>query len=441
MSGVHALRGPALTFRGDPRRDGVADASVYESDALILIEGGKVAAFGPFAALKSRLKAGAPVERIRDGLILPGFVDCHTHYPQIGMIGAYGNGLLDWLETYTFPEEERFADPAVCRKAARLFLDECLRHGTTTAAVYGSVHAHSIDIFFAEAKRRDLCMVAGNPLLDRNGPPAMRLELDEAVARSSRLIERWHGRGRCIYAVTPRFAPACSPALLEACAALWRSRAGVVLQSHLSETKEEVAWARKLFPQARSYFDVYERHGLAGPGAVYGHGIHLSEQERRRIHATATALAHCPTSNAFLGSGIFDIGKAKAPKRPITVGLATDIGAGTGFSMLRTMGAAYEAARLAGADLAPAEVLYLATRGSAEALGLGHRIGSIAPGHDADLVVLDLASTPLIAARVARSRDIWESLFVQMILADERAVRRVYVAGVLAHDRDARRSG
>ncbi|MCW5774452.1 MAG: guanine deaminase [Rhodospirillaceae bacterium] len=437
MKHVHALRGPALTFRGDPRLDGVEHAGVYESDALILIEAGKIAAFGPFAALKARLPAGAAVERIREGLILPGFVDCHTHYPQVGMIGAHGNGLLDWLTTYTFPEEERFADLAVCRKAARLFLDECLRHGTTTAAVYGSVHEHSVDAFFAEAKRRGLCMVAGNPLLDRNGPAAMRLVLDEAVARSERLIDRWHGRGRSIYAVTPRFAPACSPRLLEACAALWRSRDGIVLQSHLSETRDEVAWARKLFPKARSYFDVYERHGLAGPGAVYGHGIHLSEAEQRRLHATGTALAHCPTSNAFLGSGIFDIGKAKAAKRPVKVGLATDIGAGTSFSMLRTMGAAYEAARLAGADLAPAEALYLATRGSAEALGLGHRIGSIAPGHDADLVVLDLASTPLIAARVARSRDIWESLFVQMILADDRAISRVYVAGALAHRRDA----
>jgi len=435
---VLALRGPAITFRSDPRLDGVERAATYESDALILVDGGKITAFGSFDSLRRGLPPGTAVTRVGDGLIVPGFIDCHTHYPQTIIVGAYGKDLLGWLDTHTFPAEETFADEAVCRRVAGLFFDECLRHGTTTAAVYGTVHEHSVDAFFAEAARRDLCMVAGNPLMDRNAPEAMRVSLDEAVARSARLIGRWHGRGRCVYAVTPRYAPGCSPALLKACATLWAIRDGIVLQSHLSETRAEVAWARKLFPKARSYFDVYERHGLAGPRAIYGHGIHLSEEEHAGLHATGTALAHCPTSNAFLGSGRFDIAKAKKPKRPVNVGLATDIGAGTTFSMLRTMGAAYETARLAGADLAPAEALYLATRGSAEALGLAHRIGSIAPGYDADLVVLDLASTPLIAARGARSRDIWDRLFVQMILADDRAVRQVYVAGRLAHERASR---
>lgn len=437
---MHALRGPSLTFRGDPRSDGVESAAVYESDALILIDSGRIAAFGAYSTLAKQIPPGTEIARVGGGLILPGFVDCHTHYPQTGIVGAYGSGLLDWLEAHTFPAEEAFSDEAVCRRTASLFLDECLRHGTTTAAVYGTVHEHSIDAFFAEAECRNLCMVAGNPLMDRNAPASMLVSVDDAVARSARLIGRWHGRGRCRYAVTPRYAPGCSPALLKAAATLWAIRDGIVLQSHLAETVEEVAWARKLFPKARSYFDVYERHGLAGPRAIYGHGIHLSEDERQRLFATGTALAHCPTSNAFLGSGRFDVGKAKRAKRPVKVGLATDIGAGTTFSMLRTMGAAYETARLAGADLAPAEALYLATRGSAEALGLGHRIGSLAPGHDADLVVLDLASTPLIAARTARSRDIWESLFVQMFLADDRAVRQVYVAGALAHDRDRKRN-
>jgi len=439
-SSLHALRGPAITFRADPRLEGLA-AAIYESDALILIEGGKVAAFGGYDALRARLPPGAKVIHEREALILPGFVDCHTHYPQTGMIAAYGKSLLDWLDAYTFPTEEAFADEALCRRVARLFLDECLRNGTTTAAVYGSVHEQSADAFFAEAERRNLCMIAGNSLADRNAPPAMLLSMDEAVARSERLIGRWHGRGRCRYAVTPRYAPACSPALLEACGALWRRRDGIVLQSHLAETREEVAWAEKLFPEARSYFDVYERHGLVGARAVYGHGIHLDDADLTRLHETGTALAHCPTSNAFLGSGLFDIGRAKDPQRPVRVGLATDIGAGTSFSMLKTMGAAYQTARLAGAELAPAEALYLATRGAAEALGLGHRIGSIAPGCDADLVVLDLASTPLIAERVKRARDIWDALFAQMFLADDRAIRGVYIAGALAHERDPVRSG
>ena len=432
-SSLHALRGPAITFRADPRLEGLA-AAVYQSDALILIAGGKIADFGSYEALRARIPPGTTVTRER-GLIVPGFIDCHTHYPQTGMIAAYGKSLLDWLEAYTFPAEAAFADEAVCRDTARLFLDECLSNGTTTAAVYGTVHAQSVDAFFAEAERRNLCMIAGNSLMDRNAPSTMCVGVDEAVARSRRLIERWHGRGRCLYAVTPRYAPGCSPALLEASAELWHGRDGLVLQSHLAETADEVAWAKRLFPDARSYFDVYERHGLAGPRAIYGHAIHIDETDCVRLNATGTAIAHCPTSNSFLGSGLFHIGRAKDERRPVRVGLGTDIGAGTSFSMLKTMGAAYQTARLGGAELAPAEALYLATRGAAEALGLEKRIGSIAPGYDADLVVLDLSSTKLIAERVKRARDIWDALFAQMILADERAVSKVYVAGTLAHAR------
>ena len=432
-SSPHALRGPAITFRADPRLEGLA-AAIHESDALILIADGRIADFGSYDALRARVPPGTPVTHER-GLIVPGFIDCHTHYPQTGMIAAYGKSLLDWLEAYTYPAEAAFADEAVCRDTARRFLDECLGNGTTTAAVYGTVHAQSVDAFFAEAERRNLCMVAGNSLADRNAPPAMCLDIGEAVARSERLIARWHGRGRCRYAVTPRYAPAATPALLEACAALWRKADGIVLQSHLAETTDEVAWAKRLFPDARSYFDVYERHGLAGPRAIYGHAIHIDEPDCARLHATGTAIAHCPTSNSFLGSGLFHIGRAKDNRRPVRVGLGTDIGAGTSFSMLKTMGAAYQTARLTSAELAPAEALYLATRGAAEALGLGDRIGSIAPGCDADLVVLDLASTPLIAERVKRARDIWDALFANMILADERAVSKVYVAGTVAHER------
>jgi guanine deaminase len=427
-----ALRGSAITFRGDPRHE-PANA-VYEADALILIEGGRIAAFGSHAALAPRLPPGTPVTR-ESGLVVPGFVDCHAHFAQTGIVAAYGKSLLDWLEAYTFPAEAEFSDRALCGRIARLFLDECLRNGTTTAAVYGTVHEAALDAFFAEAERRGFCMVGGNSLADRNAPAAMLLDASEAVARSERLIARWHGRGRLRYAVTPRYAPACSPALLEACAALWRSRDGLVLQSHLAETTDEVAWAKRLFPEARSYFDVYERFGLVGRRAVYGHGIHLDERDRARLHETGTAIAHCPTSNSFLGSGLFDIGRAKAAARPVRVGLASDIGAGTSFSMLKTMGAAYQTARLMGAALAPAEALYLATRGAAEALGLGGRVGGIAPGCDADLVVLDLAATPLLAARVERARDIWDALFATMILGDDRAVAKVYVAGALAHAR------
>jgi guanine deaminase len=278
-------------------------------------------------------------------------------------------------------------------------------------------------------------MVAGRAIMDRNAPEALLEAAREGAREERALLSRWHGRGRAVYALTPRFAPTSTPAQLEATAALWREFPGTILQSHLSETKAEIAWVRELFPEARDYVDVYDRFGLLGPRAIYGHGIHLSEVERARLAESGTAIAHCPTSNLFLGSGLFDIGATKAPRRPIRVGLATDLGAGTSFSMLRTLGAAYQVAQLKGQSLGAGHAFYLATRGSAEALYLEDRIGSIAPGMEADLVVLDLKSTPIIDFRMRTVRDLDEALFVQMTMADDRAVRATYVAGRLAHER------
>jgi guanine deaminase len=431
------IRGPALSFSGDPFLDDPALCRHYEPDAAIVMAGGRIVEVGPAAAILPRLAPGTDVVRYADGLILPGFIDCHVHYPQTQMIGAAGSQLLDWLERYIFAAEESFVDPAHARAIARAFLGECLRNGTTTAAVFCTVHAHSVDVFFEEAEALGLAMVAGKVLMDCNAPEALRDTAQRGYDESKALLERWHGRGRARYAITPRFAASSSPAQLEAAGALWREFPDALVQSHLSENHAEIAWIRELFPDARDYVDVYDRFGLLGPGAIYGHGIHLSEAERVRLAETGTALAHCPTSNLFLGSGLFDMAAAKAPERPLAVGLATDLGAGTSFSLLRTMGAAYEIAHLRGRSLTPAQAFYLATLGAARALGLDGEIGSLAAGKAADLVVLDLRSTPLIDLRMRAARDLDEALAVQMTLADDRAVRATYVGGRLAYARPA----
>lgn len=433
---VTVIRGPALTYTDDPFLEDLAACRRYESDAAIVMAGGRIVEFGPATRVLATVPPGTAVTRYPDdALILPGFIDCHVHYPQTEIIGAYGAQLLDWLNRYIFVSEQGFADAGHARAVARAYLAENLRNGITSAAVFCTVHAQSVDVLFEEAEALGLRMVAGRAIMDRNAPEALLEAAREGAREERALLSRWHGRGRAVYALTPRFAPTSTPAQLEATAALWREFPGTILQSHLSETKAEIAWVRELFPEARDYVDVYDRFGLLGPRAIYGHGIHLSEVERARLAESGTAIAHCPTSNLFLGSGLFDIGATKAPRRPIRVGLATDLGAGTSFSMLRTLGAAYQVAQLKGQSLGAGHAFYLATRGSAEALYLEDRIGSIAPGMEADLVVLDLKSTPIIDFRMRTVRDLDEALFVQMTMADDRAVRATYVAGRLAHER------
>jgi guanine deaminase len=429
------IRGPALSFAGDPFLDDPARCRRYEPDAAVVMAGGRIVEVGPAAAVLPRLAPGTEVVRYAHDLILPGFVDCHVHYPQTQTIGSAGAQLLDWLDRYIFTAEQAFADPAHARAVARAFLAECLRNGTTTAAVFCTVHAHSVDAFFEEAEALGLAMVAGKVLMDRNAPEALRDTAQRGYDESKALLERWHGRGRARYAITPRFAASSTAAQLEAAGALWREFPDALVQSHLSENRDEIAWIRTLFPEARDYVDVYGRFGLLGRGAIYGHGIHLSEAERARLFETGTALAHCPTSNLFLGSGLFDMAAAKARGRPIRVGLATDLGAGTSFSLLRTMGAASDVAQLRGRPLTATEAFYLATLGGAEALGLDGEIGSLAPGKAADLVVLNLRSTPIIDLRMQAARDLDEALAVQMTLADDRAVRATYVGGRLAYAR------
>jgi guanine deaminase len=432
---VTALRGALLQFTGDPFAVG-ADAVRYERDGVVAMSQGRIVASGAAADVVPQLPPGTAMTAYANALISAGFVDAHVHYPQLGVIGAGGVPLLDWLERRTFPEEMRHADPAHARAAARRYVEESLRNGITTAAVFGTVHAHSVDALFEVALDHDLRMIAGKVLMDRHAPSALLDSAQQGYDDSKALIGRWAGRGRLGYAITPRFAATSSPAQLDAAGALWREHPGTFLQSHVAENKAEVAWIAELFPEHAHYVDVYAHHGLLGERAIYAHGIHLDERDRALMHDTGTALAHCPTSNNFLGSGLFDLALAKQSHRPIHVALGTDVGGGTSLSMLRTMQAACEVAQLAGTPLPPTRAWWLATAGGAAALRLDGTVGTLAPGAEADVVVLDLRSTPLMEYRMPFARDVDDMLGVLLALGDDRAIRATYAAGRLVHDRD-----
>ena len=424
-----ALRGAALTLCDDPFIVGDAAAMRYESDALIVIRDGRIAAFGPCDGLKATLAADTPITHYRDALIVPGFIDTHVHYPQTQIIGAGGKRLIDWLNTCTFPAEMQFADAAYAREIADVFLDACLSYGTTTAVVYCTVHPQSVDAFFEAADARGLRMIAGKTLMDRNAPEALLDTAQRGYHESRALIERWRDRGRLGYAITPRFAASSTPTQLELAGALLAEFPHTYCQTHIAEQRDEVEWVAKLYPERRDYLDVYDHYGLIGPRTLLGHGIHLAEREWQRCREAGATITHCPTSNAFLGSGLFDWSRAKKKGHEVPVALATDVGAGTTLSMLATMGAAYQIAQLGRHRLTPVQALYLSTRGAARALQLEDTIGSIAPDMEADLVVLDLAHSPLARLRMKSCKSIEDALFMLMTLADDRAIREVYIMG------------
>ena len=436
---MKAIRAAALTFTADPFLVGASAAMRYESDALIVFENGVISDFGAYAEIKKTLSPTCEMTTYTDALVLPGFIDLHVHYPQTQIIGAYGKQLIDWLNRYTFVAEQQFADVNHARAVASFFLDECLRAGTTTAMVYGTVHAHATDVFFDEAQKRNLRMIAGKVMMDRNAPNALCDTPQRGYDESKALIEKWHRRDRLSYAITPRFAPTSSPEQLDAAGALWRDFPDCFMQTHISENHDEVAWVKELFPQHKNYLDVYDHYGLVGKRAVFGHGIHLHEPEWQRLSDADAAVAHCPTSNEFLGSGLFKFGDPKNKQRPVRVGLGSDIGAGTSISPLRTMGEAYKIGELCGQSLCAADAYYLATRGAAEALHLENKIGSLQKGGDADMVVLDLKSTPIIEFRMKFCQSIDEVLAVQMTMADDRATKATYVAGHIAYEREAQK--
>ncbi|PTD16665.1 guanine deaminase [Sphingomonas fennica] len=430
------LRGPMVYLVDDPFLTDPASAFVHEPDGVVICRDGLIEAAGPYDALRDGIPADAAIHHYPDGLICPGFIDTHVHYVQTGIIGAFGRQLLDWLNEYTFVAEQAFADPAYAATVAGIFCEELLRNGTTSALVFAAVYPQSVDALFEEAGRRNMRLIAGKVMMDRNAPAALLDTAQSAYDNSLALLERWHGRDRLLYAITPRFAATSTPAQLEAAGALWRAHPDAFVHTHISENMGEIDWVRRLFPERAGYLDIYDHYGLVGRRTMLAHGVHLTEAEFGCCHERGAAIAHCPTSNLFLGSGLFRIDAAKDPARPVHVGLGSDIGAGTSFSLLATAGEAYKVAQLNGFALDAVRALFLATLGGARALGLDDRIGTIRAGHEADLVVLDPRATPLLAFRTERARSIEEILFVLMTLGDDRAVRATYVAGRIAHARD-----
>ena len=397
----------------------------HEADGAVLVADGKIVAVGAADAMRADHPDATVISHGRD-LILPGFVDAHAHYPQTGIIASWGKRLIDWLNTYTFPEEMRFSDPAFAAEVAGRYLDLLLAHGTTSVASYCTIHPASVTAFFEAAAHRNMAVFAGKTCMDRNAPDGLTDSAQSAYDDSKALLDHWHRpRPAPSYVITPALlAHIQRPTSSTALGALWAEHPDCLMQTHISEQTDEIEWVKSLFPTARDYLDTYEMHGLLGPNGLYGHAIHLEPREVDRLTEMDAALVHCPTSNTFIGSGLFDMGLAGQ----LRVGLATDTGGGSSFSMLRTMAAAYEIGQLRGRVLHPAELIWLATTGSAEALR-ADTIGRLAPGCDADLVVLDLASTEAIAQRTARADDIWAALFPTIMMGDDRAVAATYVAG------------
>lgn len=428
-----AIRAEILHCRDEPALGSEDSAIEYFSDGILLIENGRVSAVGPTEELIDKLGPDVVVEDRQGYLLVPGFVDTHIHYPQMDIIAGHGKQLLDWLEHYVWPVEARFSDDAVCAETAEFFLSELLRNGTTTACVFGTVHEGSVDALMAAASRRRLRMIAGKVLMDRNCPDNLSEGVEEGMARSANLIERWHGRERLAYALTPRFAPTSSPALLAAIGQLLQSQNGLYLQTHLAETVDEVSWVAELFPQSPSYLGVYDQYGLLQDHSVFAHCIHIEDDDRARMADAGAAIAFCPTSNLFLGSGLFDYHAAKRAR--LKVGFGSDVGAGTSPGILQTATEAYKVSKLRGAALHPFESFFLATLGGARALMLDGQIGNFEPGKEADFILLDYNATPLVARRTALARDLADRLFALMVLGDDRAVAATYILGEKVHDR------
>ena len=421
------LRGRLVWFADEPRIAGAA-ALRYVEDGAILIEKGIIAGVGEASEILAKAPADIAIDDHTGKLISPGFIDTHIHYPQSRVIASYGAQLLEWLHKYVFVEEQKLRDPRHADIVARFFLDELTRCGTTTAMVYCTVHPESVDAFFAESERRDMRMIAGKVMMDRNAPEALRDDPQRGYDESKALMARWRGRGRLDYAVTPRFAVTSSEAQLEAAGALARENPQAFVQTHLSENHAEIAFVKELFAWTRTYLQVYERYGLLGPRSVFGHCIHLEPSEIAALAQTRSVAAFCPTSNLFLGSGLFDMRGLQ--ENSVRVSLATDVGGGTSYSMLQTAAEGYKALQLRGQSWPAAQAFYQMTLGNARALGLEDRIGSLEAGMEADIVVLDSRATPAMAHRMESVQgDINEELFILMMMGDDRAVSETYVAG------------
>jgi guanine deaminase len=417
------ILGQVLSFTGDPFAEG-PDAARHITHGGVLIDNGLIQAVGDGATLRAQYPQAKVTDHGRC-LISAGFVDAHVHYPQTAIIASWGKRLIDWLNQYTFPEEMRFHDPAYAAEIANRYLDLTLANGTTTVCTYATIHPASVDAIFTAAQSRGLRLYAGKTCMDRNAPDGLLDTPRSAYDDSKALLNKWHGVDRLNYVITPRFSPTSTPEQLAALGALWREYPDCLMQTHLSEQTDEIEWVRSLHPQSRDYLDTYEVQGLLREGALYGHAIHLTAREKDRLIEAGASLIHCPTSNTFIGSGLFDMTLA----HHLRVGLATDTGGGSSFSMLHTMAAAYEIGQLRGQALHPAQLWWLATQGSARALHADHQIGNLAEGMEADIVVIDLASTPAIEQATRRAETLWQQVFPTIMMGDDRAIRATWVGG------------
>jgi guanine deaminase len=428
-----AYRAAILHSLADPAEVGIEASYEYFADGVLVIDNGQISAVGPAKDLLPGLPADMEIAHYPNALITPGFIDTHIHFPQTGMVGSYGEQLLDWLNNYTFPCEAQFGDKTHADEVAQIFLKELLRNGTTTALVFASVHPQSVNSLFEAAEKLDLRLIAGKVMMDRNAPDYLTDTAESSYADSKTLIERWHGKGRLHYAVTPRFAPTSTEQQLTLAGQLLAEYPDLYMQTHISENLKEVKWVKALFPERSNYLDVYDHYQLLGERSVLAHGVHLCDAECQRLAETGSAIAFCPTSNLFLGSGLFNLPQAERFK--VNVGLGTDVGGGTSFSLLQTLNEAYKVMQLQGEKLNPFKSLYLATLGGARALRLEDKIGTLQPGTDADFVVLDYDATPLLSYRIKQAKTFEEVLFVLMTLGDDRTVQETYAAGRLVHRR------
>jgi guanine deaminase len=408
--------------------------AVFEEDGLLVVGpdatgSQKVVAVGDYASVSPRFPQ-VPVEHLPGRIIAPGFIDLHIHFPQTDVIGSPADGLLPWLENYTFPHESRYSEAAHAAELAPVFVDELLRNGVTTALAFATSHPESVEALFVEAQKRQLRLITGKVLQDRFSPDGVRDETEQSLIDTERLIQKWHGVDRLGYAITPRFAPTSTPAQLRGAGELAAKYPDVWIQSHVAENLGEVEWVRQLFPEARSYLAVYDEFGLMRQRAIYAHCIHFDDTDRALMRERQTSAAVSPTSNLFLGSGFFDY--AGADRVGFRYGLASDVGGGTSFSPFHTMLAAYYVGREGqtkqGLSLTPQALWWQHTAGGAAALGLEGVVGNLQPGCEADFVILNPEATPLLSRKTRAAQNLDELLFAMIVLGDDRLIERTVIS-------------
>jgi guanine deaminase len=417
--GIKAYRSSILHFKADGEAE-------YFDDGILVVQDDKIKQVGEASSIEGSL-TGIEIQKYQNKILMPGFIDTHIHYPQVDVIASYGKQLLDWLNNYTFPTELQFEDPEFAKETAKFFLDELLKNGTTTALVFGSKHKVSVDAFFEASSARNTRMICGKVMMNRNAPDDLCDDVQSSFDDSQALIDQWHENGRQLYAVTPRFAITSTGEQLEKAGQLLKNNPSVYMQTHLSENKDEIAFTMELFPERKNYLDIYDYYGLLGPRSVFAHGVHLADEEFKRLADTQSSISFCPTSNLFLGSGLFNLEAANSFNTQVSI--ATDVGGGTSFSMLQTLCEAYKICQLKQYSLDAKQAFYMATLGNAKTLKLDDKIGNFEAGKEADFIVIDLKSTPLMARKQSKCKTLDEALFSLMILGDDRAISETYVAG------------